>query len=63
MARELFSMRSVRKGLRSGEIEKGLYDRLECAGCEETLGTRDESDLLGVVRTCAECGREWQEIS
>jgi len=56
-------MRSVRKGLRSGEIEKGLYDRLECAGCEETLGTRDESDLLGVVRTCAECGREWQEIS
>jgi predicted RNA-binding Zn-ribbon protein involved in translation (DUF1610 family) len=56
-------MRSVRKGLRAGEIEKGLYDRLECVECGETLATDDDPDLLGVVRTCPECGRQWQEIS
>lgn len=57
------TMRSVRKGLRAGEIEKGLYDRLECAECEETLSTRDDTDVLGVVRTCPNCGHEWQEIT
>ena len=56
-------MRSVRKGLRAGEIEKGLYDRLKCVECGETLATRDETDMLGVVRTCPECDREWQEIT
>jgi NAD-dependent SIR2 family protein deacetylase len=55
-------MRSVRKGLRAGEIEKGLYDRLECTACEEKLTTENDSDLLGVIRTCPECSREWQEI-
>ncbi len=56
-------MRSVGKGLRNGELEKGLYDRLECVECDETLATREDPDVLGVVRVCPACGREWQEIS
>ena len=56
-------MRSVRKGLREGELEKGLYDRLACVACGETLSTRDDPDVLGVVRQCPECGEEWQEIT
>ena len=55
-------MRSVRKGLRAGEIEKGAYDRLVCGTCGVSLKTRDEPDTLGVVRECPDCGREWQEI-
>jgi len=56
-------MRSVRKGLRAGELEKGLYDRLECAACGKTLSTHDDPDVLGVVRECPDCGREWEEIT
>lgn len=55
-------MRSVRKGLRAGEIEKDTYDRLTCAACEMTLANRDDPDKLGMVRTCPECGREWEQV-
>ena len=55
-------MRSVRKGLRAGEIEKDTYDRLTCAACGVQLGSREDPDLLGMVRTCPECGREWEQV-
>jgi len=55
-------MRSVRKALRAGEIEKGTYDRLECAECGATLKSRNDPDELGVIRSCHNCDREWQEI-
>ena len=55
-------MRSVRKGLRAGEIEKDTYDRLTCAACEVNLASREEADTLGMIRTCPECGREWEQV-
>ncbi len=56
------SMDSVRKGLRSGDIEKDTYERLNCSGCEVTLETKNDPDALGKVRRCPECGKEWQRI-
>lgn len=62
-ARERFRhMRSVRKGLRAGEITKDTYDRLECADCGVQLKLRDDPDEVGAVRVCPECGREWRRI-
>lgn len=55
-------MRSVRKGLRAGEIEKDTYDRLTCTACGVQLGSREDPELLGMVRTCPECGREWEQV-
>lgn len=55
-------MRSVRKGLRAGEIEKDTYDRLTCAACEIGLAKRNDPDELFTVRTCPECGREWEQM-
>jgi predicted RNA-binding Zn-ribbon protein involved in translation (DUF1610 family) len=55
-------MKSVRKGLRSGEIEKDVYERLTCAECGEELATRNDPDELGTVRACPECGTEWKKI-
>jgi hypothetical protein len=55
-------MQSVRKGLRSGAIEKDTYERLACADCEEELATKNDPDALGAVRVCPECGREWKKV-
>jgi hypothetical protein len=55
-------MESVRKGMRSGAIEKDTYERLNCAECDEELGTKNDPDEMGTVRFCPECGREWQRI-
>jgi len=55
-------MDSVRKGLRSGDIEKDTYERLTCVRCGERLGTRNEPDELGSIRFCPECGREWERV-
>ena len=51
-------MKSVRKGLRSGELEKDVYERLNCAACEEELTTRNDPDEIGTVRACPEGGKE-----
>lgn len=56
------AMDSVRKGLRSEQITKDTYERLLCAECGETLATRDNPDGLGKLRSCPECGREWQQV-
>lgn len=55
-------MKSVRKGLRAGELEKDTYDRLVCAECEENLKTENDPDEVGSVRVCPECGKRWQQI-
>jgi predicted RNA-binding Zn-ribbon protein involved in translation (DUF1610 family) len=55
-------MESVRKGLRSGDLEKDTYERLTCAECGQQLGTKNDADAIGTVRFCPECGREWQKV-
>lgn len=55
-------MQSVRQGLRSGDIEKDVYERLNCAECEEELETVNDPDEIGTVRTCPECGTKWKKV-
>jgi predicted RNA-binding Zn-ribbon protein involved in translation (DUF1610 family) len=55
-------MESTRKGLRSGDLQKDTYERLQCAACGEELATRNDPDSLGKVRVCPECGTEWKEV-
>jgi DNA-directed RNA polymerase subunit RPC12/RpoP len=55
-------MQSVRQGLRSGEIEKDVYERLSCAECGEELETDNDPDEIGTVRACPECGSQWKKV-
>jgi len=55
-------MDSVRKGLRSGDLEKDTYDRLVCAACGSELATENEPDEVFTVRACPDCGREWKRL-
>ena len=55
-------MKSVRKGLRSGEIEKDVYERLACSECGEELGTENDPDELHAIKICPECDRRWKQI-
>jgi len=55
-------MDSIRKGLRSGDLEKDTYERLVCASCGEELSTRNDPEVVGKLRICPECGGEWQQI-
>ncbi len=55
-------MDSVRKGLRSGDLEKDNYGRLTCVDCGEELATQNDPDEVGKVRVCPACDGEWQEI-
>jgi DNA-directed RNA polymerase subunit RPC12/RpoP len=55
-------MKSIRKGLRAGELEKDTYERLTCASCGKQLSTENDPDAVGRVRVCPECGRRWQEV-
>ena len=56
------AMKSTRKGLRSDELYKDTYERLNCAECEQTLATENSPDEVHNVRKCPECGREWKEL-
>lgn len=55
-------MDSVRKALRSGDLEKDVFGRLNCADCEAELATKNDPDEIGSVRRCPECGSEWREL-
>jgi predicted RNA-binding Zn-ribbon protein involved in translation (DUF1610 family) len=55
-------MRSVRKGLRDGELTKDTYERVTCAECGKTLKNRDDPDEVFSVRVCPECGTEWKDL-
>ncbi|WP_276271146.1 HVO_0758 family zinc finger protein [Haloarcula litorea] len=56
-------MDSVRKALRSGDVEKDSYGRLSCTDCGEELGTENDPDEVGKVRVCPSCGSKWKELS
>ncbi len=55
-------MESIRKGLRSGALEKDTYGRLSCTDCEAELATENDPDEIGKVRICPECGEEWKDV-
>ncbi|MFB6111045.1 MAG: HVO_0758 family zinc finger protein [Halobacteriaceae archaeon] len=55
-------MDSVQKGLRAGDLEKDVYDRLRCAACEERLATENDPEEIGQIRRCPECGTAWQQL-
>jgi len=55
-------MESVRKGLRSGDLERDTYDRLVCSSCEIRLKRRDVPDAVYTVRTCPDCGAEYKQL-
>jgi predicted RNA-binding Zn-ribbon protein involved in translation (DUF1610 family) len=55
-------MKSVRKGLRDGDIEKDTYGRLECTACGQSLQSVNDPDEVGTVRRCPECGAEFREL-
>jgi predicted RNA-binding Zn-ribbon protein involved in translation (DUF1610 family) len=55
-------MKSTRKGLREGELEKDTYERLTCADCGKPLKTTDAPDEVFTLRTCPDCGAEWKEL-
>jgi len=56
------AMKSVRKGLRSGAIEKDTYDRLHCGTCGNQLGTRNDPNEVYTIRVCPECGKQWKQL-
>lgn len=55
-------MKSVRKALRDGEIEKDTYERLLCGECGTNLQTKNDPDQIGSVRACPECGAEYKKL-
>jgi DNA-directed RNA polymerase subunit RPC12/RpoP len=55
-------MKSTRKGLRKGDLEKDNYQRLRCADCETELKTENDPDEVYNVRRCPDCGSEWKEL-
>lgn len=55
-------VKSTRKGLREGELEKDNYERLKCVECGESLAKQNPPDEVFSVRTCPDCGREWKEL-
>lgn len=55
-------MRSVRKALREGAVQKDTYGRLSCTSCDVDLKNKDDPDAIGTVRRCPECGQEWKDI-
>lgn len=55
-------MKTVRKGLRDGDLEKDTYERLVCAVCEIELKTVNDPDEIGSIRSCPECGKRWRQL-
>lgn len=55
-------MKSVRKGLREGELTKDTYERVTCSECGETLSKEDEPDEVFSLRVCPECEQEWKDL-
>ncbi|WP_227355271.1 HVO_0758 family zinc finger protein [Haladaptatus salinisoli] len=55
-------MKSVRSGLRKGEVEKDTYGRLSCSTCGESLKTHNDPEEVFSVRSCPECGGEWKVL-
>lgn len=59
---QCMGMKSTRKGLRDGELEKDTYERVTCSDCEKVLKKEDDPDEVFSVRICPECEREWKDL-
>ena len=55
-------MKSVRRGLRDGELSKDTFERLHCEPCDEELKTQNDPSEIGSVRICPQCEKKWKEI-
>lgn len=55
-------MESTRKGLRSDDLYKDTYERLNCSACDQTLAKENPPDEIFAIRKCPECGRRWKEL-
>ncbi len=55
-------MKSVRKGLRKGDLVKDNFERLTCTHCDKNLKSQNDPDELHTVKTCPECGRRWKQL-
>ena len=55
-------MKSVRKALRNGDLDKDTYGRLVCSECGKNLKSKNDPNEIGTVRSCPDCGGEWQEL-
>ena len=55
-------MKSVRKALRDGELDKDTYQRVVCSECEKPLKTQNDPDSISTLRICPDCGKEWKEL-
>ncbi|WP_197409769.1 HVO_0758 family zinc finger protein [Haloferax profundi] len=55
-------MKTTRKGLRDGELDKDTYGRLTCSTCGESLKKKNDPDEVFALRICPDCGTEWKEL-
>lgn len=55
-------MRTVRQGLRRGDVERDTYGRLVCSDCGTRLRTDVDPTTDDDGRACPDCGREWVEL-
>lgn len=55
-------MKSIRKALRDGELEKDTYERVTCTECGKSLKTENDPDTITTIRTCPDCGGKWKAI-
>ncbi len=55
-------MKSTRKGLRDGELDKDNYGRITCNECDVKLKKANNPDEIFSLRTCPDCGKEWKEL-
>jgi hypothetical protein len=52
-------MKSIRRGLWDGELEKDTRGRFACRICRQSLAEESEPDGES-VRSCPDCGRAWK---
>ncbi|MFB6299887.1 MAG: HVO_0758 family zinc finger protein [Halobacteriales archaeon] len=55
-------MDSVQQGLRKDELRRDTFNRLQCAACGTELERNNDTDSVGTVRICPDCGTEWEEL-
>ena len=55
-------MKSVRQGLRDGDLEKDTYDRVVCVESGKPLKTKNDPDSITTIRYCPDTGAEWKAI-
>lgn len=63
LAEKCLDMETVRKGLRTDELEKDTYQRLLCTACEIAVDIENPDDEVFSIRTCPECGQQWKQLS